>query len=124
MNAIAKLPSGKMLDISRFVALVPSEDISQKKYELILEGYPHAISLEEKDIEVVTKILNQRQNRDISISQQKELPNKDKALEVIQNRMNRNKKMSDDESLQREEFFNEFKQIIDRERTSEQKLYE
>ena len=126
MNTITKLPSGKMLDMSRFVALVPSEDISQEKYELILEGYPHVIYLEKQDIDVVTKILERRKNNDndITIIQQKELLKQDEALEVLKNRMTRNQNMSNEESLQREKFFTEFKQIVDTERHREQKLYE
>jgi hypothetical protein len=44
---IAKLPSGKILDISRFVALIPIKNTDNGSYDLILEGYSAPINKEE-----------------------------------------------------------------------------
>ena len=54
-----ELPSGKLLDLDRFIALVPNETENGGKFELILEGYPQPIYLEEKDVFVFKEKLNQ-----------------------------------------------------------------
>lgn len=55
-----ELPSGKLLDLDRFIALVPNDTKNQGECELILEGYPQPISLQEKDVCVFKEKLNQK----------------------------------------------------------------
>lgn len=45
MNNLVELPSGKILNIVRFVALIPN-NTSNQGYDLILEGYSSPIYLE------------------------------------------------------------------------------
>ena len=42
MNITVELPSGKILDIARFIALLPD---CNSTYQLILEGYSNPINL-------------------------------------------------------------------------------
>lgn len=46
MNNPVELPSGKILNIARFVALIPNTDTCNIGYDLILEGYSIPIYLE------------------------------------------------------------------------------
>jgi len=43
MNNSVELPSGKILNIVRFVALIPNTNTSNQGYDLILEGYSSPI---------------------------------------------------------------------------------
>lgn len=49
MNTSIELPSGKILNITRFIALIPNNNNIDSDYQLILEGYPHPINLEPSD---------------------------------------------------------------------------
>lgn len=57
MNTTIELPSGKILNIARFIALLPVSNASDSGYQLILEGYPNPIHLELSDAQTVKKIL-------------------------------------------------------------------
>ena len=43
MNRTIELPSGKIIDLNRFVALVPDEKAENQEYHLILEGCEKAM---------------------------------------------------------------------------------
>jgi hypothetical protein len=45
MNKTVEVPNGKIIDLNRFVALVPDEKSANQEYHLILEGYEQAIAL-------------------------------------------------------------------------------
>jgi hypothetical protein len=49
MNKTIELPSGKIIDLNRFVALVPDERSANQEYHLILEGYEQAIALDAQE---------------------------------------------------------------------------
>jgi hypothetical protein len=50
MNTSIELPSGKILNIARFIALLPASDTNNSGYHMILEGYPPTpINLELSD---------------------------------------------------------------------------
>ncbi|MBF2064908.1 MAG: hypothetical protein IGS39_10880 [Calothrix sp. C42_A2020_038] len=127
MNTIAKLPSGKIIDISRFVALVPLTNINNGSYDLILEGYSTPLNIEANDAQALEQLLesnqNQRKNRDIFKYEQEQLKRNQRPLELLAKRIELHRNMSEEESLQRQELFEEFKQIIDAERLPGQKLY-
>lgn len=127
MNTSIELPSGKILNISRFIALLPphSED---NNYQLILEGYPNPIDIEISDVEVLKNKLelekdNLASNHQSGWDKEKQLQKNQRAMELLAKRIEQHKHMSDAESLQRQEFFEEFKKIVDQERLPGQKLY-
>jgi hypothetical protein len=60
-----ELPSGKLLDLDRFIALVPNDTENKGECKLILEGYPQPIYLEQKDVFVFKEKLNQKLTRDV-----------------------------------------------------------
>jgi hypothetical protein len=62
MNWPIKLPSGKIVDLNRFVALFPTDETTEGKYELILDGYREPINLEQKDVEFVNQFLQLERN--------------------------------------------------------------
>jgi hypothetical protein len=62
MNTSIELPSGKILNITRFIALIPNNNNIDSDYQLILEGYPHPINLESSDAQNL-KIILQELNR-------------------------------------------------------------
>lgn len=126
MNTIAKLPSGKILDISRFVALIPITNVVNASYNLILEGYSTPINIEANDAHALEQLLESNQNKqnnDILSYEQEQLKRNQRPLELLAKRIELHRNMSKEESQQRQELFEEFKQIIDAERLPGQKLY-
>lgn len=61
-----ELPSGKLLDLDRFIALVPNDTENKEECKLILEGYPQPIYLEQKDVFVFKEKLNQNLTGDVT----------------------------------------------------------
>lgn len=126
MTTSIELPSGKILNIARFIALLPVSDTADRGYHLILEGYPHPINLESSDAQALKKALeiDKAVSTDESgWDQEKQLQKNKRAMEILRKQMEEHDKMSDVESLQRQEFFEEFKKIVDAQRPPGQKLY-
>jgi hypothetical protein len=125
MNKILELPSGKVLDVNRFIALVPECTNSDTKYELILEGYPHPIYLEPEDAIFVKQHIPME-----SVSQQQNgVWDKEEQLRQNLPKMKIMKEWIEQLESQpfdpkKEAEFEEFKRIIDAERPVGQKLYE
>jgi hypothetical protein len=46
MNIAVELPCGKILNIARFIALIPVTTTSNNGYDLILEGYPAIVFID------------------------------------------------------------------------------
>lgn len=58
MNKTIELSTGKIVDLSRFVALIPGGETAEKsQYSLILEGYPQAINLNSEEVSLIKKHL-------------------------------------------------------------------
>ena len=57
MTSTIKLPSGKLIDLSRFVALLPDKNTTEKKYQLSLSGLNVAIELDAQDAEFINQKL-------------------------------------------------------------------
>ena len=57
MSSTIKLPSGKLIDLSRFVALLPDEEKAENHYKLSLAGLDKAIVLDSFDAEFISKKL-------------------------------------------------------------------
>ena len=125
MNITVELPSGKILDIARFIALLPD---GNSTYQLILEGYPNPINLEVSDVQSLKKILELDQGKTANFSQsvwdkEEQIQKNQKAIALLAKRIKQHQNMSEEEAREREEFFEEFKQIIDEQRSPGQKLY-
>nr|MCM0592552.1 hypothetical protein [Gloeotrichia echinulata DEX184] len=128
MKTNVELPSGKILNIARFIALLPVSNALDTGYQLILEGYPTPIDLELSDAQTLKQILKLDQDKIVSNSQSgwdkdKQLQKNQRAIELLAERIERHKNMSDTESLQRQELFDEFKKTVDAQRLPGQKLY-
>ncbi|MBF2014657.1 MAG: hypothetical protein VKN72_14080 [Nostocales cyanobacterium 94392] len=125
MNTSVELPSGKILNIARFIALLPDDN---SNYQLILEGYPNPINIESSDAQTLKQILELAQEKKANPSQsgwdkEQQLQKNQKAIALLAKRIQQHQNMSDEEAREREEFFEEFKQIIDEQRSPGQKLY-
>jgi hypothetical protein len=128
MTTSIELPSGKILNIARFIALLPVSNTTDSRYHLILEGYPQHINLESSDAQALKKFLQlDKENTDTTKQtgwdQEKQLQKNQRAMELLAKRMEKHKNMSDAESLQRQELFEEFKKTVDEQRLPGQKLY-
>jgi len=130
MNTSIELPSGKILNITRFIALIPNNNNIDSDYQLILEGHPHPINLESSDAQNLKIFLQSKLNQNTPINthkstwnQQEQLQKNQKAMAILAERIAEHKNMSDEESLQQQEFFEEFKKTVDSQRPLGQKLY-
>ena len=127
MNIAVELPSGKILNITRFIALIPITTANNISYDLILEGHSAPVNLELRDAETLKKILFL--NKDLVVlnqsesEKQKQLQPNQRAIALLKERIKRHENMSQTELMQQEEIFNDFKEIIDAERLPGQKLY-
>lgn len=129
MNNYIELPSGKIINIARFIALIPNNNID-RDYHLILEGYPHPIKLETSDAQNLKVILQSKLYKNTTITthqstwnQQEQIQKNQKAMAILAQRISQHKNMSEEESLQQQEFFEEFKKTVDSQRPVGQKLY-
>jgi hypothetical protein len=130
MNTSIELPSGKILNITRFIALIPNNNNIDSDYQLILEGYPHPINLESSDAQNLKIFLQSKLDQNTPVNahkstwnQQEQLQKNQKAMAILAERIAEHKNMSDEESLQQQEFFEEFKKTVDSQRPIGQKLY-
>lgn len=128
MNSTVELPSGKILNLARFIALIPVDNAKDDSYELILEGYPAPIRVDHKDADTIRQFLNLAKstsyaNEKPAWSMEEQLKQNVPKMIALAKYMERNKNMSDEEAKQRQEFFESFKQTIDAERPCGQKLY-
>ncbi len=58
MNKTIELSTGKILDLSRFVALIPNAKTAEdSQYSLILEGYSESINLNYEEASLIKKYL-------------------------------------------------------------------
>ena len=125
MNTTVELPSGKIINLGRFIALIPA-DTNGDSYELLLEGYPTPIRIEYTDLNIIRQVLNLGASRSYEMpawSTEEQLKRNQPKMKALAKRMERTKNMSDEEAQQSQEFFESFKQTIDAERPPGQKLY-
>jgi len=128
MNNPVELPSGKILNIVRFVALIPNTNTSNQGYDLILEGYSSPIYLEASDASALKQILQLDLDTKITATysawdKDEQLRKNQKAITLLAKRIERHQNMSSEESKEREELFEEFQRRIDATRLPGQKLY-
>ena len=122
MNTSVELPSGKILNITRFIALLPSSDTTNCNYQLILEGYPNPINLESSDAQRLKQIL-ELDEKTTTWDKDKQLQKNQRAIEILEKRIQYFKNIPESESIARQELFENFKQTIDSQRSDGQKLY-
>jgi hypothetical protein len=130
MNTSIELPSGKILNITRFIALIPNNNNIDSDYQLILEGYPHPINLESSDAQNLKIILQSKLDQNTPVSthkstwnQQEQLQKNQKAMAILAQQIQEYQNISDEESREREEIFENLKKRMDAERPQGQKLY-
>jgi hypothetical protein len=127
MSSPIKLPSGKIVDLNRFVALFPTDKTSE--YDLILEGYANPISLEQTDADALLPFLFE-ETSDLDDSKtsrngwdrEEQIRKNQPAMKLLKEHIERLKK--EQPTPEKEAAFEEFKKIIDAERPVGQKLYE
>ncbi|WP_319421486.1 hypothetical protein [Pleurocapsa sp. FMAR1] len=124
MNKTIELPSGKIIDLNRFVALVPDEKTENEQYYLILEGYDKAIALDSQEARSVKEHLKvkSKQNSNGTWDREEQLRKNQPAIELLKKRIERIKK--EPPSPEKEAAFERFKKNIDAERSPGRKLYE
>lgn len=57
MSSTVKLPSGKLIDLSRFVALLNDHNSDQDSYKLSLDGLTEAIAIDANDASFISQKL-------------------------------------------------------------------
>jgi hypothetical protein len=124
MPSNIELPSGKVFNLDRFVALLPHNTADSNQYYLILEGYSHDIKLTETEADLVKKELQVKSdNHNNGVWDREEQIRKNQPkLKLLKERIERLKQETP--SPEKEAAFEEFKKIIDAERPAGQKLYE
>ena len=125
MNKTIELPSGKIIDLNRFVALVPDEKTGNQEYHLILDGYDKAIALDSQEAKSIKELLKVKstQNSNGVWDREEQLRKNQPAIKLLKKRIARNKLMSNAESNRRARFLTGFKKAVDEQRISERKLY-
>ena len=124
MNKTIELPSGKIIDLNRFVALVPDKTEANKEYHLILEGCEKAIALDSQEAISVKEHLKveSSKNHDGVWDREEQIRKNQPKLKKLREWIDKMKQESP--SSEKEAAFEEFKQTIDAERPVGQKLYE
>ena len=125
MNKAVQLPSGKIIDLSRFVALIPNDDTAENHlYSLILDGYAEPIDLNPEEASSIKKHLQveteKKQNGTWDREEQMRL-NQPK-LKKLKEKIERMKQ--EEPSAEKAEFFESFKKTMDAYRPEGRKLYE
>jgi hypothetical protein len=120
---LIRLTENRIIDISRFVALIPSDN--NNNYLLILEGSSEGIPIFDKDLDILSKYLGDEKKLFATPQTEYTLANlaKPQAVEILQARIARHESMSDSEAAQKAEIWERFKQNIDAERPDGCKLY-
>lgn len=120
---LIRLTGNRIIDISRFVALLPSNN--DNSYSLILEGGERAIPIHDDDLNILTKYLGEEKTLFATVKTEYTLANlvKPQASEILQKRIARHESMSDTEAVQKAEAWERFKYNIDAERPEGYKLY-
>jgi hypothetical protein len=117
---LVRLTADKIVDLSRFVAIVTNEE--NHSYSLILEGSDRDIPIYQDDLNIITKYLNESKIETSNPSSLADLA-KPQAVAVLQARIARHEAMSDEESAIRAAAWERFKQNIDADRPDGSKLY-
>ena len=124
MNKTIELSTGKIIDLSRFVALIPDAETAENcKYSLILEGYAQAINLNPDEVSLIKKHLqlDTEKKHDGTWDREEQLRLNQPKMKKLKEIMERKKQ--EQPSAEKAEFFENFKKTMDAHRTG-RKLYE
>ena len=125
MNTTIELSNGKIINLNRFVALIPDEKTANNQYHLILEGSEREIVLDSQEAALLKEHLKvkSKQNSNGIWDREEQIRKNQPAIELLKKRIAKNKLMSEEESRQRAEFLADFQQKVDEQRISQRKLY-
>jgi hypothetical protein len=117
------LPSGGTLDLANFIAIIPLKETNC--YQLLLGGLSQPLTLNVDDATAVRNFLSQHKTANYLVEHSyANIPlRKDNALDLMRARIKKHQNITDEEDSQNAQAFERFKQLIDRERPINQKLY-
>lgn len=119
MSSILELPNGKIVNLDRFIALLPNKD----RFSLVLEGYPQAIDIDQTEADAIKRKLNLASyNHNGNWDREEQIRKNQPKLKLLREWMD--KRQQEAHSAEKEAEFEDFKRIIDAERPVGQKLYE
>ncbi|MBE9044675.1 hypothetical protein IQ255_09695 [Pleurocapsales cyanobacterium LEGE 10410] len=125
MNKTIELSTGKIVDLSRFVALIPNDDTTENtQYSLILEGYPQSINLNYEEANSIKKHLKlgTEKKHDGTWDREEQLRLNQPKMKKLKEKIERMKQ--EQPSAEKAEFFESFKRTMDAHRPEGRKLYE
>ena len=141
MNKAVQLPSGKIIDLSRFVALIPNDETAENHqhgarsqtdeasvgspypYSLLLDGYAEPISLNFEEASSIKKYLQveTEKKHNGTWDREEQLRLNQPKMKKLKEKIERMKQ--EQPSAEKAEFFESFKKTMDAHRSG-QKLYE
>ena len=141
MNKTIELSTGKIVDLSRFVALLPNDEAvenrqhearsqaepssagSPHQYSLILEGYSQSINLNFEEASLIKKHLqvDTEKKHNGTWDREEQLRLNQPKMKKLKEKIDRMKQ--EEPSAEKAEFFESFKKTMDAHRTG-RKLYE
>ncbi|MDJ0679969.1 MAG: hypothetical protein QNJ18_08935 [Xenococcaceae cyanobacterium MO_167.B52] len=124
MNKTIELSTGKIIDLSRFIALIPNDETAGEGYSLILEGYPQAIALNSQEVSSIKKHLQieTEKKHNGTWDREEQLRLNQPKMKKLKEKIDRMKQ--EKPSAEKAEFFESFKKTMDAYRPEGRKLYE
>ena len=125
MNKTIELSTGKIVDLSRFVALIPDGKTAEKsQYSLILEGHSQAINLNYEEVSLIKKHLqlDTEEKHNGTWDRKEQLRLNQPKMKKLKEKIERMKQ--EQPSAEKAAFFESFKRTMDAERPEGRKLYE
>jgi hypothetical protein len=124
VNTTIELPTGKIIDLNRFVALIPQKNHGNEKYLLLLEGYAQPINIDSNEITILKQYLalQPSPNSNGSWDREEQIRQNQPKIEKLRKRIERMKQ--EQPSPEKAAAFEAFKKTIDASRPVGQKLYE
>lgn len=125
MSKTIELSSGKIIDLSRFVALIPNEQTPENnQYFLILEGYSQSINLNFQEVTSIKEHLqvDSEKKHNGTWDREEQIRKNQPKLKKLKEKIDRMKQ--EQPSAEKAEFFESFKRTIDAQRPEGRKLYE
>ena len=123
MNQTIELPTGKIINLNRFVALIPDKNNGNQGYLLLLEGYSQPLEIDSKEITILKQHLQLQspQNANGTWDREEQIRLNQPKMEKLKEKIDKMKQ--EQPSAEKAEFFESFKQTMDAHRSG-RKLYE
>ena len=125
MSQTIELSSGKIIDLSRFVALIPNgKTATNNQYSLIVEGYSQSINLNSQEVTSIKEHLqlDSKKSHNATWDREEQIRKNQPKLQQLRQRIDRMKQ--EQPSPEKAAYFEGFKQTIDASRPEGQKLYQ